>query len=175
MLEVYEPAEDSFLLAQQVKSLVKKDNPKKILDMGAGSGIQAEACIDGGIKEENLTLVDINSLAIKLLTTKFSESNVIESDLFENIKGKFNLIIFNPPYLPESNYDKGKDTTGGKKGSEIINKFLKQAKSHLEKNGKILILTSSLTKNIDWGNFKKKLLSEKKIFYEELFVWELSV
>ena len=174
-MEIYEPAEDSFLLAQQVKYFVKKNNPKKILDMGAGSGIQTEACIDGGLKERNLTLVDINPLAVKLLETKFSKAKIIESDLFKEVKGKFNLIIFNPPYLPESKHDKERDTTGGKTGSEVINSFLHQAKPHIEKNGKILLLTSSLTKNIDWNNFKKNLLSEKKIFYEELYVWELSV
>jgi len=83
------------------------------------------------------------------------------------------LIIFNPPYLPREKHDEGKDTTGGKNGSEIINKFLNQAKAHLNKNGKILLLTSSFTKNINWLDYKKELLGTKSLFFEELYVWEL--
>ena len=89
-------------------------------------------------------------------------------------KNKFDLILFNPPYLPEDKFDKGLDTTGGKNGSEVINKFLIQAKRYLNKNGKILILTSSLTKKINWQIYSKKKLAEKRIFFETLYVWELS-
>ena len=96
---------------------------------------------------------------------------------FLDIKEKFNLIIFNPPYLPEDSREPKYSqiaTTGGKKGSEITNKFLEQAKKHLEKNGKILLLTSSLTKAIKWKNWKKKLLTKKKLFFERLYVFEIS-
>jgi len=127
-----------------------------------------------------LLLIDINNQAIAHLkkTFKNSKIKIIKLNLFQNIpkKNKFNLILFNPPYLPE---EKGEPkssqlaTTGGKYGSEIINKFLKQAKSHLEKDGKILLLTSSHTKKIHWNNFKKKKLATKNLFFEKLWVWEL--
>mgnify|MGYP001575006376 CR=1 FL=1 len=69
---------------------------------------------------------------------------VLKSNLFEKIdkKEKSDLIVFNPPYLPE---DKREDTqsaratSGGKKGNEIILKFLKKVEKHLEKEGKILL------------------------------------
>jgi len=86
------------------------------------------------------------------------------------------LIIFNPPYLPEDSQEPESSrtaTTGGKKGSEIINRFLIQAKKYLAKDGKILLLTSNLTKGIKWQNWKKKLLKKKKLFFEELRVSEL--
>ena len=66
-------------------------------------------------------------------------------------------------------------TTGGEKGSEIINKFLKQAEKHLTEKGKIFLLKSNLTKEVNWLNYKKKLLVKKKLFFEELQVWELSL
>jgi hypothetical protein len=50
---------------------------------------------------------------------------------------------------------------------------LKQSKKHLTSEGKIFLLTSSLTKGINWGNWKKKKLAEKKMFFEKLFVYEL--
>ncbi|MBI2449456.1 hypothetical protein HYV49_04120, partial [Candidatus Pacearchaeota archaeon] len=79
------------------------------------------------------------------------------------------------PYLPESKYDKEKDTTGGKKGCETILRFLKQAKAHLNKDGRIFIVFSSLTnlKSSMIKNYKIKEIARKKIFFEELIVWKL--
>lgn len=172
IMSIYPPSEDSFFISEFIKEIIK-NNPQKILDMGSGSGIQAKTCIDFGINPKDITLVDINPEAIKYLKSKFLNSNIIHSDLFEKIKGKYDLIIFNPPYLPEDKFDYEKDTTGGKKGSEIINLFLIGAKKHLEKNGKIILLTSNLTKEIKWQDWKKKLLGKKKLFFEELYVWEI--
>ncbi len=172
---IYQPAEDSFLLAEFVKKEILQNHPKKILDMGSGSGIQAETAIKAGSEEQNVTLVDINSLAIAHLKNKFPKSRIIKSDLFEGLwnSSKFDLIIFNPPYLPNDEFDVGIDTAGGEKGSEITNEFHETAKSHLAENGKILLITSSLTKGVNWKSYKRKLLGKKKIFFEELYVWEL--
>ena len=174
MPEIYFPAEDSFLLAEFVKKEINKSSTR-VLDMGSGSGIQAETAIISGINPENITIAEINKNAVKLLKKKFPNSKVILSDLFFNIPDNemFDVIIFNPPYLPDSKFDKKLDTSGGKNGSGIINRFLEQAKSHLNKNSKILLLTSSFTKNIKWGNYSKQLLGKKRIFFEELYVWEL--
>jgi len=204
-MEIYEPAEDSYLLSNSVKDyLINLINPHnknkslskgksnikkiKILDMGSGSGIQAQTCKDLGFR--NILAADINNEAVKLL--KKQKINAIHSNLFSKLykrKGdlsgeilvpiRFNLIIFNPPYLPEDKYDKKPDTTAGKKGYELIIKFLKQAKSHLEKNGKILLLFSSLSNRdvientIKKLDFKFKLINKKRLFFEELFVYEI--
>jgi len=173
---IYPLSEDSFLLSSFVEKEIKKNKKGKILDMGAGLGIQSETCINLGFNPKNLTLTDINKEALKILRKKFPKSKVIFSDLFENISDKFDLIIFNPPYLPEDlrePEDSKINTTGGKKGGEIINKFLRQARKHLNKKGKILLLTSSLTKGIFFSDYNRKLLGTKKLFFEELYVWEL--
>lgn len=172
---IYEPAEDSYFLSKILKKVVK-DKKAKILEIGVGSGIQAQTLINIGIPQKNLTLVDINKKAISHLKKKFPEAKVIFSNLFEKIKSKFDLIIFNPPYLPK-NKDEPKpsqvSTTGGKTGSEIINRFLRDSKNYLRKDGKIILLNSNLTKGINWLNYEKNILGKKKIFFEELFVWEL--
>jgi len=104
----------------------------------------------------------------------------IKSDLFKNIENSFDLIIFNPPYLPESKYDKEKDTTGGKRGDETILRFLKQVKKYLNKNGKIFLLMSSLTpkyrieKEIEKQGIICKKITEKILFFETLEVYILS-
>ena len=90
---IYEPAEDSFLLAEEVKRYCKG---KKFLDMGAGSGIQSQTAMKN--KAKSALGVDINeesSLIFEKMRIPF-----ILSDLFSNVKGKFDLIVFNPPYFP---------------------------------------------------------------------------
>lgn len=91
---------------------------------------------------------------------------------------RFSVIIFNPPYLPEDKDEPENSrlaTTGGKKGSELINKFLKDAKKYLEEKGEIFLLTSSLTQGIDFEDYEIDLVANKKIFFEELFVWRLKL
>ena len=181
---IYEPSDDSYLLAEQLSKYVKD---KSVLDMGTGSGIQAETALKAGAK--SITAVDINKEVINALNLKYKkqkENNIkiIQSNLFSKVKGKFDVLIFNPPYLPrdkENREDKESQlvTTGGKKGDEIILKFLKQSKSHLNKEGIILLLLSSLTpknriiKLIKENKLKYTIISSKKLFFEQLEVWEI--
>ncbi|MEK6917895.1 MAG: HemK2/MTQ2 family protein methyltransferase [Nanoarchaeota archaeon] len=177
MSEIYVPAEDSYLLQDCIKKFLKKRKIKSALDMGSGSGIQTKTFLNFNIVPEHITLVDINKEAIKDLKSIFPRSKVIHSNLFAKVKGKFDLIVFNPPYLPEDKFDKNKDTSGGKIGNEIIIKFLKQAKNHITNKGSILLLVSSLTPKINFTSlgYKKKIIGRKKLFYEKLIVLELDI
>jgi len=177
---VYSPAEDSFLLSSVVKDkipkILLKNEDLKVLEIGSSSGIQLKALFESGIKKQNIFACDINSNAVK--HCKNLGFNCFQSDLFENINGKYPLIIFNPPYLPEDSSepkDSKISTTGGKKGGEIINEFLQQVKNHLSKDGRIFLLTSSLTKGIKWKGYNKKLVAKQKLFFEELYVWEINL
>jgi len=106
--------------------------------------------------------------------------NCIKSNLFGEVNGKFNVIIFNPPYLPEDERepkDSRLTTTGGLQGNELTIKFLKEAKEHLSKDGRIFLITSSLASSINFnllGYLAGVLLSEK-LFFEKLTAWELSL
>lgn len=175
-MEIYPPGEDSYLLVDVLKKYVNAKNIKA-LDVGSGSGILSRTLIEKGVGPSNLTLIDINPNSIKILKTKFPKSKVIKSDLFSKVKGKFDLVVFNPPYLPNDKHDSKKDTSGGKNGDEAILKFLKQLKKHLNKNGKCLLLTSSLTPmkkiNEEFKKFNVKIAARKKLFYEEIFVYEI--
>lgn len=167
---IYEPAEDSFLL----KKYVLKYSRGKVLDIGCGSGIQALAALE---KTKEVLAVDINKEAVDYCRKK--GINAIYSDLFSNIKGKFDVIIFNPPYLPEESKEP-KDskliTTGGKEGYELLEKFLEKAKDYLNKDGIILFVCSSLTGNVKKllkkYKYKFELLEKEKLFFEELYVYK---
>lgn len=150
----------------------------RILDMGSGSGILAEGALKAGAKE--VLCVDIDDESVGELRKK--GLNAVKSDLFSNVAGVFDLIIFNPPYLPS---DKREDkesalaTSGGKRGDEIILRFLEKADKYLTKNGIILLLVSSLTpfkrieKLLEEKKMKHRKIAEKKLFMEGLEVWEI--
>jgi HemK-related putative methylase len=183
MPSIYEPAEDSFLISESVRNYLEdipEEEKKKILvlDMGTGSGIQAESCVSEGIKKQNILCADINPEAVEYISSL--GFNSVKSDLFSSkqIQGmKFDLIIFNPPYLPAHRYDSQSDTTGGEKGDEVISAFILASKNYLTENGKIILLISSLTpgkkieREMKKNNFKKKVVNKKKLFFETLEVW----
>ena len=157
-MQIYEPDEDSYLL----EGFVKKLAFGRVLDMGTGTGIQAKAVRNA----EEIIAADINQDCRK----NFEKTAIkfVKSDLFENLKNQtFDVIIFNPPYLPE---DKGiEDPTiyGGKKGYELIEKFLDQAKDHLSKKGFILLLFSSLTRKKEVDRIIEDNCFEKKTTYRK--------
>ncbi|MEX2016913.1 MAG: HemK2/MTQ2 family protein methyltransferase [Candidatus Pacearchaeota archaeon] len=187
---IYKPAEDSFLLSgvltKILPSFLLKNKNLKFLEIGCGSGIQLETALKSGVKKENIFGVDINTRAVE--HCKKLGFNVIKSNLFLSFKGKvvsgkpwfshkFDVIIFNPPYLPNDSREPRSSkmaTTGGKKGGELINKFLKQVKNYLADKGKIILLTSSLTGDVKFKGYNKKLLAEDKLFFERLYIWEFS-
>jgi len=182
---IYQPHEDSFLMQEVLRKLVfeKKVKLGRVLDIGTGTGILA---FEIAKMAKHIDAVDINPSALDFVKKKikelaFNNIDVFYSDLFTNIKHKYDLIIFNPPYLPASEeldvYNLHKlDIIGGKTGSEIICKFLKQAKNFLTQNGKILFCCSSLgnTKAIEnelKQGYDYEVLARKKLFFEELFVY----
>jgi len=93
---------------------------------------------------------------------------------------KFDTIICNPPYLPDDKNAKDIALDGGPKGYEWSIAFLKQAKDHLQKNGQLLFLFSSLTNKERIDNELKKLrYAHEEIgmlalgFFEKLYVYQI--
>jgi release factor glutamine methyltransferase len=169
MSNIYQPREDSYLLEKYVKKLARG----RVLDMGTGSGIQARAALENA---ESVTAVDINSEAI----IKNNKITFLISDLFSNVKGKFDTIIFNAPYLPsEGERDPALD--GGKEGHETIERFLTQAKEFLAGDGIILLVFSSLTNKdkvdriIKENGYSFELLEKVHISFEDIYCYKLEI
>lgn len=141
---VYEPSEDSFLLADAALSEIK--GCERIIEIGCGSGI-ISAVIKTDTKA-NVIGIDINPHAAQC--TRENGVDVIRGDMLSCIKGKFDLIIFNPPYLPTKEEEREKGwinlaLDGGCDGRSVIFRFLEDAGRCLDSGGRILMLVSSLT------------------------------
>jgi release factor glutamine methyltransferase len=172
---VYEPSEDSFLLTEAALSQIK--DSERILEVGCGSGI-ISAVIKTNTKAR-VTGIDINPYAAAC--ARDNGVDAIIGDLLSCIKGKFDIIIFNPPYLPTNESERTNDwinvaLDGGYDGREIINRFLEEAGDHLADNGLVLILVSSFTgieevksmmKSLDYDIEEKK---KERFSFEELLV-----
>lgn len=178
-MDIYEPHEDSYLLQKYVKKYSKVNN---VLDMGTGSGLQA---FSASKNAENVLGVDINPDAIKQAIIqseieKIKNVNFIKSDLFKSVpKEKFDLIIFNPPYLPKEKHVNDIALVSGKRGVDTTLKFLNNVTTFLEDNGTILLITSSLASAskieecINKNLLKAKLLETKHVFFEDINVVEI--
>lgn len=180
---IYEPREDSLLLADQVRKHAKG----VVLDMGTGSGVQAEAALELP-HVARVIAVDKNPAAVKHCkqTIKKRKLECYISDLFAvfkkgKLKGtQFDTIIFNPPYLPADKNKPDMALIGGKKGYEVVERFLADAPHHLKTDGIILLLFSNLTNRhkveelIRLNGFEFKQLASSRQFFEELFIYQLS-
>jgi release factor glutamine methyltransferase len=141
---VYEPSEDSFLLADAALSEIK--DSERVLEVGCGSSIVA-AVIKANTRAK-IAGIDINPDAAKC--TKENGIDAIRGDLLSCIKGKFDMIIFNPPYLPTSEGERTGDwlntaLDGGYDGRRIVYRFLDEAGRCLTGKGKLILLVSSLS------------------------------
>ena len=116
------PRRETEELVEKTIELIKKLFPNQnisILDIGTGSG-----CIPITLKKyfpnNNITAVDISQEALKVAVDNSLSNNVninfIQSNLFENVYGKYHCIISNPPYI---------------KGDEEIMDIVKNNEPHL--------------------------------------------
>jgi len=138
------PETEELILKTQKKL---KSTPKNILDLCTGSG-----CIGITLALNypyaNVTCSDISAPALQVAKQNAeshkTKINFIESDLFNNITGNFDLIISNPPYIkeadiltlsPEVKQEPRLAQIGGKEGTEIIEKIIQAAPKFLAPGG----------------------------------------
>lgn len=150
------PRQDTEVLVEEALSVLT--GSEKILDMCTGSG-----CIiislyklleEKGLKPEgSFTAVDISKEALKVAreNAKRLEAKVtfIESNLFENITDKYDMIVSNPPYIQTKEiealeaevklYDPALALDGGADGLDFYRQIIRDGKKYLNKDGYLLL------------------------------------
>ncbi len=177
---IYEPREDSFLLVRAARKALLDSGCVSALDMGCGSGIVTQELV---LHVKDVVGADISPHAVEYCRTHVLGSGghtvrFVQSDLFQKIRGKFDLITFNPPYLPDDPEFNDPALHGGPLGCEVIRRFLRAAPSHLSKHGRILLLLSSVNDppNLqkEFASYSWKCVAKESLFFEALSVFELS-
>ncbi len=163
---VYYPQEDSLLLAKVIESLELKG--KRFLDLGCGCGFLA---ILAAKKGAFVCACDVNKRAVHI-TKKNAEKNGVKlvvkySNLFSHVKEKFDIIVFNAPYLPVKEQKMWSSY-------ETIERFLKEFHKHLLENGFALLLVSSITELRMPRNVEARIMVARKIPWETLQILKLS-
>ena len=141
------PQPDTEVLVEEVINIASCFTKKtKILDMCTGSGAIAIA-ISKNIESE-VWATDISKNALEIAKKNALKNNVdikfLQSDMFEKIEEKFDIIVSNPPYIETSTIEKlSKDVKneplialdGGEDGLDFYRIFAKDAKKNLNENG----------------------------------------
>jgi release factor glutamine methyltransferase len=177
---VYEPAEDTFLLADNLDA----HKGERVLELGTGCGLLAILAAKAGAK---VVATDINPAALECARANAVTHRVEDridfrwGDIFETVVGeRFNLVIFNPPYLPVEPEEAlcgplDRAWEAGPDGRRIIDRFLRELPKHLMPNGRALFVQSSLAnisktlRVLETSGFRVNIL-HKKFPFEELYL-----
>jgi len=181
---VYEPSEDSFLLATYASSL-----SGKILEVGAGTGIVALSAAAAS-KRNDVIGVDITPAAVECAQANAQLNGItnaifFQSDMFSKISGRFDFILFNPPYLPTAREEKlaleseNAAYDGGESGLESFYKFSHQAGDYLFLGGKIAVIATSLgdgikktVEELESRIGPTQILAQEPFFFEKIALIE---
>ncbi len=185
--DVYEPAEDTFLLANCLKDIVKEED--NVMDVGTGCGMLA---VVAAKRAKKVVATDVNPYAVECtkLNAKrngvASKINVRLGNLFRAARKaeRFDVIVFNAPYLPALPSERktwiGRAWAGGPTGRQLIDQFISKAPHYLKRNGTILLVQSSLAnirKTLDKlqeAGFKATVIAETKVSFETIVVIQAS-
>lgn len=143
--EVYQPAEDSRLLFEA--SVADISASDRVLEVGTGSGYVASALLE----ETDATVVgsDINPHACRQARERGVQT--VQADLVSPFRdGTFDVVLFNPPYLPQVEAAERDDwmeeaLTGGETGREVIEPFVQSVGRVLVAAGSVYLVVSTLT------------------------------
>lgn len=176
--EVYIPSDDSYLLLKSIEVMPGKT----FLEIGCGTGLIAlHAAKNGAV----VTATDINPHAVECARRNAAKNDlrivVVQSDLFEKVDGNFDVISFNPPYLPDEDRSTSwleSSWSGGGEGSEVTVRFLRDAWRHLSPGGEIYVILSSLgglmtVLKSAKERYEAEMLEEKHMFFESVYAYRL--
>lgn len=169
---VYQPAEDSKLLADTVVDAVAEG--QRVLDVGTGSGyVAARLCEEAGADAMG---VDLNPEACAQAAA--NGVPVVRGDMFEPFRdGSFDAVVCNPPYLPtppEREWDDWMERalSGGEDGRAMVDPFLEGVGRVLREGGETYLLISTLTGPDEVRAFAAQQGLDSEIVAEDSFPFE---
>ncbi len=176
--KVYQPAEDSHLLATAARE--ETTTTDRALDVGTGSGYVAAAMAEAGATVHGL---DPNPHACR--QARENGVSVVRGNFTEPFRANvFDLVTFNPPYLPTTPDEAVGDwmevaLAGGESGRDVIEPFLAGVGRVLAPSGRILLLVSSLSgfdtviERAREAGFETATVTEESFPFETLSVLRL--
>lgn len=175
--QVYPVEEDTVLLLEAACAEARPDD--RVLEVGTGSGHIAASLVG---RAGCVVALDINPHSVRAARQRGLD--VLRSDLFAGVRGPFDLVLFNPPYLPTDIDERIDDwleyaLDGGADGRRTIARFLKGLDSVLAEDGRALLLVSSLTgpgevlQLADAAGLRGAVVLERRIEGETLLVLHL--
>lgn len=182
--QVYPPSDDTFLLIKACRPFIESRD--RFLEIGVGTGLLSIVAVQHGAE---VVATDINPNALKC-ARKNAELNEVtltlkKSDLFQNIQHTFDMIVFNPPYLPAIKEDvhlsssMRKALVGGNTGNEIALKFINTVGNYLTSNGLAFLTASSrggkqeIINNLKDKGYSVAVVKKSRFFFEELAVLKI--
>ncbi|HUX98319.1 MAG TPA: HemK2/MTQ2 family protein methyltransferase [Candidatus Deferrimicrobium sp.] len=181
---VYLPSDDSYLLIDNLN--LEPDD--FVLEIGTGSGLIS---LIAAQTVRKVIATDVSPIAV-ICAKENVKRNKLEGKievrrggLFDPInEGEiFDIILFNPPYLPENNKNAKKVSDwlekawdGGNNGREIIDPFIENCKYFLKPLGRVLMVQSSLSnssKSCDLfknQGFQVEIRNSKSFFFEKIIL-----
>lgn len=144
------PRGDTEILAEEALRLIKEKDYKTVLDIGTGSG--AIAVSIAKFTDTKVTAIDISQRALTIAKENAEKNGVnvkfIESDLFAEVTGRFDLIVSNPPYIEKDiiktldpdvrDYEPLSALDGGRDGLDFYRKISVRCNEFLNKNGSLI-------------------------------------
>jgi release factor glutamine methyltransferase len=185
--DVYEPAEDTILLANCLKDVVEEGDT--VLDVGTGCGILA---VVAAKRASKVAATDVNPDALECAKQNAEANGVAGKidvrlgNLFQPIRKaeRFDIIIFNAPYLPSLPSEQktwiGRAWAGGPTGRQLIDRFISKAPCYLKRNGTILLVQSSFAdikktlEKLQKVGFRASVIAETKVPFETIVVIQAS-
>lgn len=144
--DVLVPRPETEILVEESLKLLSKG--KRVLEIGVGSGcviitlcLECEGSVAVGcdISEEALKVAAKNQDRYRVKSLE-----LIKSDLFENVTGKFDLIVSNPPYVPLGQADASTQHEpdialyAGEEGLDVIDRLVREAPRFLNPGGSLI-------------------------------------
>jgi release factor glutamine methyltransferase len=142
---VYQPAEDSRLLAETVVGYL--DGDERVLDVGTGSGFVGRRVAEA--TDATVLATDLNPHACRQAADEGLQ--VVRANLLDPLSaGAVDVVVFNPPYLPTSPDRESEDwmqraLSGGESGRAVVEPFLADLRRVLAPGAEAFLLVSSLT------------------------------